>query len=162
MLRQLQPEKWMCFPTAFAIVLGIPVWDLLDEIGHDGSEVIAPKQQHPMDVRAFHPQELSMCCWRRDYLVMPFEFAPCFNNPDTPETPFKIKRTTDEEIQEIVSGNPGVMCGVNHNGHNHAIAWDGYKYYDPASRQINNLQSFPLYLFYLIKSNREIETHKME
>ncbi len=55
---QQRPEGWMCMPIAFAMALDMPVADLLEAIGHDGSKIIFPNRPAPACHQGFHIQEL--------------------------------------------------------------------------------------------------------
>ena len=62
-----KPERWMCLPASFAMVLDLPLADIFDEIGHDGSQIVWPDLPEPMCRRGFHPQELIHLCLNHGY-----------------------------------------------------------------------------------------------
>ena len=52
-----KPERWMCLPASFAMVLDLPLGDIFREIGHDGSQVVWPDLLEPACVGvAFTPR----------------------------------------------------------------------------------------------------------
>ena len=73
---QLKPNKWSCAVTAFAMALHVPVQELIQEIGHDGSEIVFPELEEPMRRRGFHSQELIYAAWKRGFTVTPIELMP--------------------------------------------------------------------------------------
>lgn len=60
---QKQPNRWSCFPTAVAIVLGIEVDEIFKQLGHNGSEVCWPELDEPFCRRSFHQQEMVNVCF---------------------------------------------------------------------------------------------------
>ncbi len=56
---QIQPNKWSCLPTAFANAADIPLSDLLDTIGHNGSAIVFPNLEEPYNRRSFHVIEVT-------------------------------------------------------------------------------------------------------
>lgn len=42
----LQPNRWTCNPAAFAMCMGIPYHQVIETLGHDGSEVIDPSEKN--------------------------------------------------------------------------------------------------------------------
>ena len=63
------PNGWSCLPTAFAIVLGVPVKNIIDFLNHDGSEVLWPNLPEPRCRRSFHVQEVINYCLANNYAV---------------------------------------------------------------------------------------------
>ena len=73
---QIKPNRWSCSVTALAMTLETPVQQIIDEIGHDGSQIIYPDLPEPMCRRGFHPQELITIAWQHGCCVTPFELFP--------------------------------------------------------------------------------------
>ena len=73
---QTQPNHWSCEVTAFAMALHTPVAELIEGIGHDGSEIIWPDLPDPMCRRGFHSQELVDECLKRGHSCTPIEWHP--------------------------------------------------------------------------------------
>lgn len=119
-LRQKQPNQWSCLPTAFAIVLGIPVNDLIMLLLHDGSAIIYPGQDHPWE--GFHPQEI-IWALRNTHTIT--EHAPAYTIG-----PLGVEDLSDripdvhERFLELRSFTSGVYGFVNVEGNRHAVAWD--------------------------------------
>ena len=73
---QLKPNPWSCSITSLAMTLHVPVQQLVDDLGHDGSEIVFPELPEPMCRRGFHSQELIHLAWRYGFTVTPFELYP--------------------------------------------------------------------------------------
>ena len=71
-----KPERWMCLPASFAMVLGLPLSVIFDEIGHDGSQIVKPELPEPMCRRGFHPQELIHLCLNHGHAATRVELYP--------------------------------------------------------------------------------------
>jgi len=73
---QNKPNPWSCSVTAFAMAIGIPVKQLVEEIGHDGGEKIFTHLPEPMCRRGFHSQELIKFAWMHGFACTPIEMYP--------------------------------------------------------------------------------------
>ena len=75
---KLQRTKglWTCLPASFATLLGLTLDEMLQQIGHDGSEVVFEGLPDPECRRAFHPQEMIDVCESHGYAVTPIEARP--------------------------------------------------------------------------------------
>src|SRR4051812_46325565 len=102
---QKTPNKWSCVPTAFAICLDIPVEKIIEEIGHDGSNIIFPHLTEPLCRRGFHLQELFKVCHNHGYAVTQFDVDPELINVDY------SKFTINEDITYLLEKNIGVLGG---------------------------------------------------
>lgn len=71
-----QTNSWSCLLYAFAIVLREDPKTLIEEIGHDGSNILWPTLPEPHCRQSFHLQEMIDCCFRRNLLVMQVEAVP--------------------------------------------------------------------------------------
>jgi hypothetical protein len=144
---QKSPNRWSCLPTAFAIVLGTPVKEIIDAIGHDGSEIFWPGYIEPLRRRGFHIQELINYCFLEYYLVTPFEQKLCFQQRGGSR-----QHIVDGDIKifkQAIKRYFGVFVGENQKRVPHALAWDGNQCYDPAGL-ITNLEDFHIRCFYAI------------
>lgn len=148
---QIQPNYFSCFITSFAIVLDTFPKTLMEEIGHDGSEIIFPSEQEPYGRRAFHPQELIAPCLRRGYAMVLVEALPVYSPPSTAEDfhPLIFDCGNDIRLRELMNGNIGVLTGENASGNPHAIAWDGQKYYN-TDGTIHETMDFSIREFFML------------
>lgn len=76
MRQQRQPNRWSCIATAFAMAMDIPVSDLIHQIGHDGSQIVAPLAEEPAGRRGFHSQECITVALSRGFAVTQIEVFP--------------------------------------------------------------------------------------
>lgn len=121
---QQPPNKWSCLPTAFAIVLERPVQEIIQLLGHDGSEVVWPHLPEPYCRRSFHIQELIYACYNLGYSVIEYQKIA----RHAPEFGKKIFETDFSSIFKTIiecSTTKGVLTGVGLAGIPHAIAWSG-------------------------------------
>lgn len=157
MIPQLNPNGWSCLPTAFAMVLELPVEDIIKEIGHDGSEIYWPKLMPPYNRRGFHIQELLYLCYKLDYTVTPFAARPQLVSADRSDP--KPILGHEKIIEEVMTDNVGVLTGILESGVGHALAWDGYAAINPSDKKRGPLQNFQIQTFWRIiksKTNEEI------
>lgn len=133
MNHQKQPNRWTCFPTALAMVLDVPLKDIIKSLGHDGSEIIFPKRKGSFRRRGFHPQEFTELLFGMGYAFLTLEAQPfhcipkygksCLLCGGTGQADIVLART---KWHHFLDGNKAVVSQLNH-----AIAWDGIEGYDP-------------------------------
>lgn len=121
-----QPNSWSCLPTAFAYVLGIPVTNVLELVGHDGSQIINPRLPEPRNRRSFHIQEMVDVCHHYQHLACLIQAMPCFDEQDIMEAPKAVKR-----LQHYLNLYNGVIIGSTRKDHRHAVAWINGTVHDP-------------------------------
>jgi hypothetical protein len=73
---QVQPNRWSCLPTAFAMVLDIPVSQIFDYLGHNGEAIVWPQLEEPRCRRSFHIQEMIDFCFSKKYSVTGIDAIP--------------------------------------------------------------------------------------
>lgn len=125
---QISPNRWSCTLASFAMALDVPIAELADEVGHDGSEIIFPALTDPQRRRAFHVQEFIAPCIRRNYAPVIVEPAPCIgaNLMYIYHLP-----TSEVLLTQLMTKFTGVIFGQI-RGQMHACAWDKSICYDPA------------------------------
>lgn len=152
MILQLQPNNWSCLLTSFAMAYDMPVADLVDLVGHDGSDIVWPHLAPPNNRRGFHIQELIMAGNSLGYTVTPFEPRPVLMSSDMGDPkPLDLDRWL-ERFTAIMAIGIGVLTGQTNTGARHAIACNMGKPFDP-SGQITDLDSFQVQCYWrVIKS----------
>lgn len=130
---QISPNKWSCLPTAFAIATNYPVDVIINQIGHDGSEIIFPERNEPYNRRGFMIQEIMDILLWKDWAVVHIEALPMIINPfediASPSPEPAIKR-----FNHYLKCVNGVLCGMMKGTNKwHACAWNHYEQmmYDP-------------------------------
>jgi hypothetical protein len=136
---QLKPNQWSCAITSLAMTLHVPVQELIDELGHDGSQIIFPQLIEPMCRRGFHSQELIRLAWRRGFAVTPIELFPTIR-PMQGEGLHTIYYDGDAEINVgrfvdtihdrigILEGQSGRWMHAVHFRYGEIYDPDGYQY----------------------------------
>lgn len=126
---QIQPNRWSCLPTAFGMLLDIPVDDIIKVLGHDGSDIIF--DGHPEQRRGFHPQELvDLCVCEYDMMCTIIEVFPSLQQPDGGIILLKDGQLLKKRYHDYLRRFECVIWG-SINGNRHAVAWDRKSIYDP-------------------------------
>lgn len=121
------PNRWSCLPCSFAMCCGVSLTPFLDRLGHDGSEIKWPDLGEPRQRRAFHIQECIRVCLGYGLRVVPIEFRPRATADGTRFYSIDNSDFANQFMQDCT----GVLTGKGQQ-HFHAVAWNGYKVYDPA------------------------------
>ena len=154
MRHQRQPNHFSCLPTAFANLLDVPVQEVLDHCGHDGSEKVFqpiplnsdgnynPRYLDTTQRRSFHIQEMINFCLYKNVLVIPVEAHPVSNNG---YQDYILPPTTT--LKNLLPRFNGVLIGeINKN--RHAVTLWQNMIYDP-NGQIYSVGKFAIDIFYL-------------
>jgi hypothetical protein len=128
---QQRPEPWMCMPLAFAMALEIPVGELLEELGHDGSELAFPNLPEPACRRGIHIQELVHVALRHGFALTPVELFPVLASADDKQTQTILYRDNNwKRFADILAASRGVIDGVGFR-FRHMVAYDQGRIFDP-------------------------------
>lgn len=125
---QKQPNKWSCLLAAFAIALDIPIVQLIDELGHDGSEIIWPDHEEPLNRRSFSIHEMFYLSYEAGYSVMLFNKV--WDSRPTYSAQPLMKNPPNGFFNESLLKNKGVLVG-RINGQRHAVAYQDSMCFDP-------------------------------
>lgn len=145
---------WSCLPSAFAMILDIPVEVIIQMVGHDGSEIWWPGQAEPYCRRGFHPQELIHVCEQIGVYVTEFQPRPssCSLNPNETKEIIGLEKA----FEAVLIQSQGVLTGVTLNGNRHSIAFDHGIVGDP-NGLITKIDDFTIESFWrVIKSENFI------
>lgn len=134
---QIQPSKISCFPTAFAIVIGIPVIEIFNHCGHDGSEKIFPRLDEPFCYRGFHRSELIIIARKYGWAVTEIDYIPYLLSIDDKES--KQLNSNEDYINNECYLNRKIIMGATHRNIPHVIVKHKDLIIDPASQLINSL-----------------------
>jgi hypothetical protein len=132
---QTQPTRWSCAATAFAMALDVPVAELIESIGHDGSEIIWPDLPDPMCRRGFHSQELIDECLKRGHGCTPVEWNPS-TAPSEGEGRYEIF-DTDQAAERVIRSLEYPNSVMECEGHRwrHCVHHHDGRIYDPCGQQ---------------------------
>lgn len=141
----IQPNRWSCTLTSFAIATDIPEKDLIDSLGHDGSEIIFPDLPEPLCRRGFDPREFIFPLYTKGIDVIQID---AYLNRVTYDNSYII----DNRMQMYISikNNKGVLTGLTKRNKYHTVAWNGEYIYDP-NGTIYELELFNPDCFYLVR-----------
>lgn len=125
-----------CSVKALALVLNKPVEQILQVIGHDGSEITWPELPEPQRRRAFHPQELVDA-------ALHFRRHPCWieknpllqGAPEVGALPIFKGHEARYRWLAYLSGTSGVLFGSHRTGR-HAWAKLGPWVKDPSNPDV--------------------------
>lgn len=132
MIIQPAPNRWSCTPAAFATATDLPVQQLIDFIGHDGSEIIYPDLPEPYCRRGFLAAEVTRVLWYYGWVAGVLEKSAL--HISGPEDDIRVQTLSVwAGLESIMRDQIGVFGGVSLHGSNvpHTVAWDGHDCYDP-------------------------------
>jgi len=126
----VQPSRWSCLPTAFAMCCDVPPEKIFEIIGHDGSSILYPELPDPVRRRAFHFHECTYAAYKLGYATTLF---PQYDNLCVDDS-HSIKVDLNFDPDELLRGT-GVLMGDWHKDAGriirHAVAFDRCWLYDP-------------------------------
>lgn len=131
---QVSPNNWTCMATATAMALDKPLYEVIEGLGHSGSESVWPPEWNHLPA-GYHIHEIIDYVWMQHAKpVTPFVRRPMVTPAyDCPDQVAKFAREPDLEkrFKHRIAGRVGIMTGVISKGRGHAVAWDGRNIYDP-------------------------------
>lgn len=128
---QIKNLRWQCLPTAFAMALDVPLADVLQAVGHDGSEIVEPSLPEPACRRGFHPQELLDVCLRRGFAATLVELFPVLRSlPTGGDRVLVFPEGNWERFTRAIKSSRGVIEGRGART-GHAVAYENGRIYDP-------------------------------
>ena len=130
------PSRWCCLANAFAMALDIPIQEVFESVGHDGSEIIWKNLPEPFNRRSFHIQEMIAMCRRKFNLyVTEYQAAYALSPTGYDVDPYVTHNFEVMERMIARESHNGVLTGLS-GKMPHAVAWDGYEkmIYDAGGR----------------------------
>lgn len=158
---QLQPNPASCLLTSFAMVLGVPAAELIEQIGHDGMEVIFPDlpPQSTDRYRGHHIQELIYALDQREYAIVQIEPIPVSQSGEA-----TYQHGQNPFLEPAMLKYSGVTTGRNVRNNEHAVAWSAInkRSYDPATARMMPDITIAIRTFYAVipKSNQPVVLEK--
>jgi hypothetical protein len=114
--------------TAFAMAIGDDVKDMMEAIGHDGSEIIFPDLPEPMSRRGHHVQECIRVAMRFGYYSTPIELLPATASKGCAQV-FQLPDCRDLFDTKIRTSRGVLECTGRR--FDHAVAFGYGTIYDP-------------------------------
>lgn len=130
MKHMMQPSAWSCIPTSFGMCLDLTPAEVMEAIGHDGSEIRWPDRAEPHNRRMFFWEECIPICL--DYLRFPVHVERFIGYvPEGCSNEIILDQTA--LLESMMGRVDGVILGITKNGKPHACAWNfkENKVYDP-------------------------------
>lgn len=127
---------WNCTLAAAAMVTGKSLEELIELIGHDGSEIIHPELNPPGNRKGFHMQEIIDACLELGWAIVPIEAIPAQTATGVDCYTLESKRFKNHEDRFLhhLLGSKGILLGAT-KGYWHAVAWNGKKIFDPRGKK---------------------------
>ncbi len=114
---------YQCTTYSAAMILGISHNHVIEQLGHDGREIINPIGVGSAKFKGVHIQEIQALFYDHHLGLIPYEPTPNLNGEPVD--------CWDGAIQQfIMPGSIGLIIGQNRSGR-HCVAWDGEKILDP-------------------------------
>lgn len=142
-----QPNRWSCLITSAAMVLDCRTGDLIDRLGHDGSQILWPTEPEPLCRKGFQIEEIQYLALRYGRLFAEFMPKLCYA-PKPDRTPHWLNFEND--YHNVLKIANGIMLGTYYGSDNaHAVAWNAKDevIHDPAGRRVP-LDRFNVETFY--------------
>lgn len=115
------------------MVLDVPVGVVIQELGHDGLDIVYPHLEGTASLRGVHPQEILELFISRGLGLMHVVHYPTSTHlkyPERDDLVWEPTRASARFIRHITSKR-GLLLGISDSKSYHAVAWDGDKVYDP-------------------------------
>jgi hypothetical protein len=116
------------------MVLGVSLDEVLEAIGHDGSEILWPDLEEPIKRRAFHIEELQYAALRFNCFLA--GYSPGFSwSPASMDVAYSFKA----QFEDVIRRSDGILVGQYIGRTNaHAVAWNAKeeRIYDPNGQKV--------------------------
>lgn len=149
MTLQLQPNKWSCLVTAFAMALDINVNDLIKSLGHDGSEIKFPELGE-RGRRGHHTQEIVDLCIKNGIKVVLIEAAPLGRHVGVEDQFYLTNDEMNFRMAYYLEHYYGVLCGMCSDTVAHAVAWNGESIYNPSGIVESSFEHLQIMSFFIV------------
>jgi len=122
----LNPNKWSCMPTSLSNVIGMPVLDFIEKIGHDGSSFPYPGSDRR---RGFCMEECLDVLSDLGYAATPILFDPWAIQAEG-EPGFRLYEDGFQRVRHHMNNSDGVLVGVL-DDRGHCVSWFEGLIHDP-------------------------------
>lgn len=144
---KFQPNSWSCLPTSLAMLLDIELNELLQKIGHDGSEILFPDLEEPIRRRSFCIEEIQYVTPSYGFVLVPYSGGISYQPTST-----HIKEIyLVEQFTAVLEKRDGLLFGTpNGKSLNHVVAWSATEglIYDPNGTKYPMSGCFNIETFY--------------
>lgn len=131
----MQPNRWSCSVASAAMVMGIDVKTLTDEIGHDGSRIVFPDLREPTNRAGFTITEIIDAAFKLGWSVVGIETMPQATPDGHNVRDVYPESKLRERVDHYLDSWDAIAYGARHDGLNwHVIAWSHkeQRWHDPS------------------------------
>jgi len=119
----IESKTNQCVPASFAMVMDVPMDELIRRLGHDGQDIICPDEKEPACRRSYHPQEFVDILAQDNMACTMYELNPCLKHGGSIMNHAAFLGR-NRFFGAMIRGN-GVIFGVVEGSETgHAVAWD--------------------------------------
>lgn len=131
---QGQPNRWSCSVAAAAMIMDVPIADVIERIGHDGSEIVFPDLPFPGCYAGFDIQEIIDVALHFGWSVTGVESRPHVTNDGKQTRELFSEEKVVARMGKYFDLFSGVVVGKSAGRWWHNVAWDheSQTWYDPA------------------------------
>jgi len=121
---QSQPNRWSCSVAAAAMAMHVPVAELIDKIGHDGSEIKCDLPE-PLCRAGFAPQEIIDVAFEYGWSITEIEPNPQMTpNGEVIWSVFDSEDKIRARMESYMDNFSGTVFGPRYDQKNwHYVAW---------------------------------------
>lgn len=137
-----QPNRWSCGLASLAMLFDSSVEEIVNLLGHDGSEIKWADYKEPFCRRAFHTQEFQDISNHFGFILSEIVGVPmlCAMNPEDAIPMWELEHC-ERRLMDYMNGNQGLIIGQYSLDKFHMCAWDGYEVLDPMEPRRYSLDS---------------------
>lgn len=149
-----QPNRWSCAAAALAAILDKPVHEVIEQLGHDGSEIVDANARFPGCYRGYPMEEIIECAFKNGVVLMKMAAFP--HGTTTGENEFALwsEEYCHERIESYMKEYDMMLTGPSQYGTKrwHVIAWDHVeqKFYDSSAPKPLEAATIDVVYFYLV------------
>ncbi|MCK5020570.1 MAG: hypothetical protein KAS32_26360 [Candidatus Peribacteraceae bacterium] len=130
MMKYISQRGPTCIIASLAMVWGCSFDDVVNEIGHDGTEIMFPESNWPEG--GINLQEILDAAFNRGLAMNVIEFYPRMGPADGKgERLVYTEEEANLRLRNYLVHDWCVLRGENKQGCRHSVAWDGIQVHDP-------------------------------
>lgn len=152
-----QPNRWSCSIAAAAMVMDVEIQELIDGIGHDGSEIVFPDLREPMCRAGFDIQEIIDFALNCGWSITPIETIPVVTSDGVQTRELFEREKAHARVEGYLKRYNGVVYGQRWDQNWwHVVAWDSERelWLDPSGPVLPKKQPpIKIATFYVFMKN---------
>ena len=148
-----QPNRWSCAAAATASLLDLPLQQVLDGLGHDGSEIIDPNARFPTCYKGYPMEEIIDYCLTEGVGLVQLSAMPNYTTNGENEFELWPEDVCLARMKKYMDIYDGLLVGPSLAGMHkwHVVAWDAKKQqcYDSAHHEGVKVPTITVAYFYI-------------